>query len=567
MSLMSLRRKMAKRAGPIILWVLVAVFLLGVFLWSVPNKSLQGDGQAQIPQHIDIKKALALVDGITISTGDFESEFAKRLNDPTQSQQVGVTMVLNLRRQIFLELLQRTLVKAAMKRHHISDNIFAQNTYRAMARDYATITIADLRKEAETTVREEAERAKKDTKLKLRSVEEVLTEKLAGMMAQRGVTDVPKPTEKQFTNWFVNDFLLGKDKETGMYDQFIDHARMRRFGAMLIKELPTDPFSEAYVKKLQTQEVKASWIVINAKEQSTEALADAEKAAKAIHEQVVNNPAGFAALAKQKSEHEMTKTTGGSLDWISADTSFVPIVAQTLAFTLNKGEISPPTLVVVPSYWGPPQVGYAVLKVDDIRDRKVLPEGFNWDTQKQELILRTRQRYETQYGEFFLAQNRFRVKIEAVSPEVKAYIAEDAGDRNGADDAYRAALTETNVPELVKAGIKYTVSLKTPKSADKIPMLEAAMQYATADEITSIQMTLARAYQTAGRKDEAIRAFENAEATASDTDRDTREQILKEYKHLGYTEGVKKLTKWLSEHKETKQTDTPSMPMGLPPTR
>jgi hypothetical protein len=562
---MSFRRKMAKRSGPIIIWVLIVVFCVGIV--AISSMSKNSSKHSNLPSNIDGSKVLAVVDGQKITALDFESQYADKVSDPAMTQQPGVTTVLNLRKMVFLELLQKTLVKAAMKRYHVRDNIFV---YRTMAREWATVMTTDLRKEAEAEVKTLADNAKKDKKVTVKGFDEVYTGKMAEFMQRNGQTEVKAPTEKQFTNWYVNDLLLGQEKGKGMYDQFVDYGRVRQFGKLLIKGLPVDPFTEDFVKKLQTQEVKASWIVVNAAAQTPEELAKAEERAKAIHDDVVKNPASFAAVAKAKSDHTASKEKGGSLEWLKGDDPYSPVMAMYLAFSQQKGQISPVTLVAVPNAYGVPQVGYAILKVDAVRDRdpKTMAPDFNWEKQKADLIVRTRQSLEKSFGDTFLAANRAQVKVDVTSPEAKAYVAEDSGGPGGyveANKDYQDALKETNIPDLVKGGINYKVSMSTPKMADKIPLLEEASQYASAEEISTIKITLARAYDAAGRRKDALSALSDAAEMANESDRSSRQQILNEYKRMGNAAGVKAMTEWLAKNKETAPS-APSSPMQLPVT-
>jgi hypothetical protein len=69
------------------------------------------------------------------------------------------------------------------------------------------------------------------------------------------------------------------------------------------------------------------------------------------------------------------------------------------------------------------------------------------------------------------------------------------------------------------------------------------------------------------RKEEAIRAYDNAMIAASTREADVRKNVREIYKKMGYTEGVQKIDAWLAENAKAEKDNPPTQPMGLTPPR
>jgi hypothetical protein len=538
MSLMSMRRKMAsQQTATIILWVLIAVFLVGVLLWSVPptppgDNPTGGSGT---------NKTIAKVNGVAIMSRALEEEFAKQSQQPGMS--VDLTSALSMRQETFNKLVERQLLKETLKKLHVSSNYF---TLRDMAKEYAQTQLLEMHESAETKAKEPAPAEKKDGKpAKPKSVDELYAQEMAEFMKAQGGKEIKSPTEQQFTRWMVNDFLLNTVKE-----QYTEFAQKAAIGDALMQGLAASPTSEEFVKALNTKEVKARWIFITAEKPTKAAVDAAQKKANEVHAQISKAPASFADIAKKESKDFMTSSNGGDLGWIQSGKSYgIPLMAEYLAFSQKKGELGPVIQVNNKSYMGA-QVGFAFLKVEDVRDLKDLPKDFNWDKKKASALARTKQRFQLELGSGHLEYARYAAVVDAISPEIAVYQAEALGEYIKADEFRAKAMTEKDLPLVVQAAIKYRVAMSAPDQEKRIILIREALPFA-GTKVSQLHMELGRALAATGKKDEALEQYRNAaEISKAQADKSTVEGLKTEFKTLGATAEAQDLAVWLKEQEK-----------------
>lgn len=552
MSLMSMRRKMAsKKTATAILWALIAVFIVGVFLWSVPNWNRGSAGRPNgTPSGFDANKVVVQVGKDKITANEFEDQYAK----DTTGSRPDVDMALEMRKGTLRTLVDRLLLKQALKSLGVKDN---DGTYRAKAREYTESLLAGFHKTAQDQF--DQQQKNKDPKAKPKTLDELFTQQMVDFRKGNSPDGKSPATlkEDQFIRWYVNDVLMAKG-ERGMYDRFVEYAKNLALGDGVAKMLPSDPFAEEYVKALQTKEVKAKWVFIAARRQTQESLAAARKRAESLHDELVKTPANFDAKAMPESlpptDVALTESAGGMLGgpmggWIQSGDPRAPLSALTeyWAFTLKPGQMSPVSQITVLSPYMPAQIGYGFVKVEAVRDRADRGKTYDWAKEKVSVMSQTKQRYEAELGRGYLEYMHYAFTPDAKTAELQSYVAENAKDTTRVDKLRKEALNDKGIPDEVHASLAYQVALRLPNPADRIPLLIEAVPYASTT-ISNVHYQLGVAYAGTGKNAEAIAQYHNALSFLDDSDRTIRDQVRRGFLAIGAKKEAQAITDWLKAH-------------------
>ena len=565
MSLMTMRRKMAsKQTATFILWLLIVVFLVGIFLWNVPrtptNASSKGGGL------FSSSETVATVNGEKIPSKEIEDEFDKELQQPQGRATISNT--LDMRKPIFDNAVKNRVISQTLKSLNIhSDTRYAEQ----IAREYALQQLADLHKQAEATYKANQTDKKKPAAEKAKTVDQLYADSIAQFMKEQGEKDVKNPSDNLFTDWFVKSLTGGKDP--AMTQRFMAHAQTRQIGEAKVKELPIDPFTPDYVQKVMTKDVHAHWIFIAAKDVTPAGMKAAEDKINKLRDEIIKNPSTFEAVAKKESDHPASRIDGGDLSWLTpggATMMFLPVMAEYMAFSQKPKEIGPvyPIVHLNRNISKQNKFGYAFLRVDEIRTQLDLSKTFDFAKEQTVDILKTKQRYLTELGEAALTFQQKSAVVLCNTPEFKGYWDELNENYAEADKDYKQALKETAQHPLrpeVEAAISYKVALSTPVLKDKIPLLKAALPYA--DTLMSkLFMDLGAAYESTGDKKSAIEQYNYASDSASDNDVGLRSDLQTKFTKLGDKDDAQKMVKWLDDHKAAAAKLPPARPnFATPP--
>jgi hypothetical protein len=587
MTLMKLRKKLAsRRTTQTILWTLIAVFLVGIALWSVPSRGLNTGGgpRRNAGGFFGGGKALATINGKPFTDVMLESEYNAQVAKLSEQQPPQPPPDYNtapqMRSKIFIDAIRKAVIDQTLRKQHVNVTYF---TLRDMAKEYADQQITGTNKSVNERVEQEKKAAKTpEARTKLKTKEVLLSEEYKSVMSQSGadVTSMGTVTDAKFRNWFIDDFLLNKGPK-GLYDRFNDHARIRKIGQVYAKQtLPIDPFTKSYAEKLYTKDVQASWIFFAAKANTEEAMKAAEKLANDTRAAIEKNPKIFEEKAKQLSDDNQTKMFNGKLGnppgWVTAPGQ-APVIAEYLAYTTEPGKISPVMSTYLTTYFSS-RAGYAIVKVDKIRDHK--PVNEDWAKHPDQAMVTLRQRYEVDLGETNLFVERSKAKVEVFSNELRVYQAEDGAEFPKADEYRKAAYEEylkdnTKLPAEVAAGFAYKLAPAEPDLLKRAKLMEAAANYISAEEAPklladignlyarqSIVLKRTNAAESKVNYDKAMGYYTSALSSMPDTEWRVRDQIRTDYRVLGYTKGVDELNAWFKAHPEV---GAPPGLGGMPP--
>jgi len=551
MSLMSMRRKMAsKKTITIILWVLIVVFLVGVALWSVPNRGALNSDNSNKSHYSgpDSADAVATVNGDNITVGEMNDMY----NDMVSKSQMpkNFESTVGTRAQAFKDLVTRKLVQQALKKYglDVDDGYLRQN-----ARDYCTVQLAELRQQAQKQAEMQKQNAKPDDKNKPKSADELYQDQLSSFMRQQGGTPPDKITDEAFTNFFVDDYLMKQ-----MAEQFADNGRMCLLGSQMIKQLPVDPLTEDFMKKWNTQEVRGQLLFVSAKKQDADSLKKALADAQKYHDQIAKDPSQFTKLAQ--ANNSMYTRGFATMGWYQAETPMLPMMASYLLFSSKPGELSNVTLISS-SIGGQGEIGYGFVLVDKSRERSDPgAKDVKWDSNKKNLMLKTTQLFQTSMGEGYQLYLHATATVVPKRHEIAVYLDEQNGETAKADEERKLAIDQDkNLSEEVKASFSYRLATSTAVKQDPkqcIPLLMNALPYA-GEQTSKLHYELGVCYEQTKENDRAKEQFDNAESLAEIMkDQQTMKDIRAEYVKLNETAGVSKIDDWM------KKNPAPANPRG-----
>jgi len=610
MSLMSMRRKMASKQTAMIIWALVVVFILGIALVSAPGMRGGGAGSAEKGAQRD-PAVIATVGGESVTRGEFDIAFEQKLADADRyasmmgggGDQFG--KISKARKDALNEVIQKHLLSQAMKKFGIK---MSDGLYHKIAKADAQSYLESERKSAETQAKQMADEYAKSTatnKTPVKTTEQILAESLGRMVSQgqdpaSRNDDPSKPKtakESEFINWYINMMF---DTKKGQDESFKFDAAFRTLGEYIATEFAKteigaiDPFSEEYIKRINTEEVKASWIFIPAEKSDAASLTAAKEKADKLYATIVADPKKFGEIARTESKDIYTIEADGALGkdgWLNQNTkkqygsSTLPAAAEYLAYALKPGELSPVTLM---SYYSQQDrkdqfskgfaVGYAFVKVDDNSRPWEEKKALDWNKEKAELISKAKGDIARDFAQSYLDALRYQTKIEAKDDEVAYWLSSYELEVIKADELLPKVYASSNkLPRQVQSVIAYYMAntpQKLPEStgnqddatrkaavnkqqADKAKYLEEALPD-SGDQAPQLYLQIGRIYSSLKKTDDALRCFTNA-AQSDDKNKQLHEDLKAEFIILKSDENVAKMDKWLEEHKN----DKPEAPGGM----
>jgi len=555
----------SKQTITIILWVLIAVFMVGIVLWNVPRNSTNTGTTNHY--RTGPNRVLVTVNGEPIDADTFDQAFYDSLGKENQSSDLNET--LKQRSAVFSEMLQDMVANQVLRGFGIRN---VNRPARQMAQEISDRLLKQIHTMLQAQVEQQMAAAKTETDKKaVPSAQALFNEQVQQFYTEHKVEPPKNITDASFRKFYVDVLTNPQYTES---KQFMEFVRKSLIGREIIKrDLTADVSSEAYAKKLATEQVNARWIYIAADDYTTAAMQAAKTKAEKLHDQIVKDPSQFAALASKESNH-LSHTEGGNLGWISGSdprTGF-PALVEYLLFTQKPKELGPVTQICLPPT-NPEavlssKVGYGFVQVlADPQERKDLGPNFDWARMKDDYMTALKQRYEQSIGQDYLLATIAQADIKFSSKEIESYLATLHGQYTKSTALQRQALEkETDLPRPVVAALSYRVAMSSPdiKGEARIPLLEAALEYAGPMR-WQLQLALGDTYQGVGRKEDAITQYQFAIKAAGPQEEYVRKEVRIRYQKLGYTEGIKEIDKWQADKQKASASSNESVPLQSPP--
>ncbi len=549
MSLMSMRRKMASRqTATIILWVLIVIFLVSAIFMSLPGNFLnppKSSGAADNYTGANGNVVLAKVNGSEITVADYNGAYNAQVSQDKRA--TSLDSALQVRSTLFADIIRARLAEQALKSFNIRN---LDRALREYAEDYAQTSYSGMLAQAQMQAQMMKEQAKTpEEKKKLKSADELMGQQIAQFFSQISLQGNVALNEANYKRVFVNNYLL--DAKQSIAAQFREHVQTRLIGdAIMKKDMGGNPLTEELLKKLNTQEVKASEIFIEDKTHSAKGLEAAKAKAITLHDAIKAAPETFAAVAKKESS-DPAASKGGDLGWIKGGdaSNNLPITLEYLIFSGKENSLSPVIQVAKENRSMPTlsHYGYAFVQINGIRDRAD-KKNSKWAQERDQFSKETRQRYELEFGSEYLAIQNINAKIECNSAELATYLDEMRGDFVKADRDRAKAFTEQNIPPAVKAALGYRLAQNTKDHKARIDLLVPALQYAPPATASGLYVDMAQSYAVLGNKKEAIVQLNNAKNYALD-DAGMLTVIRDEFRKIGAKEEADSVSQRIDELK------------------
>ena len=275
---------------------------------------------------------------------------------------------------------------------------------------------------------------------------------------------------------------------------------------------------------------------------------------------ILKDPTSFTETAKTKSNDYMTSMQGGSLGWISGDNDQVASVALYMAYACKKDEISPVMLLQVASQYAPPQIGYAFVRVEDVRE-SAAAKGLKWDNEKDLWMIRAKDHAAYGLGRAYVSYCKTIAQIVRKTNELKYFQAQQTHDVETMKRLSKLLLNETKIPDVEAAAFKYQAYQTESDPQTKMRYLEDCLRFADQEQYPQLQLELGRLYVGAKKIDDALAQFDAA--ATYDTNYKLHEDLKVEYTKLGKADRVKSMTEWLATHPKD-QNPYGSMGGGMP---
>jgi hypothetical protein len=579
-----MRHKMAsKQTATYILWGLIVVFIVGIFFMSNPGKFGTPKPTGGLPGSDNVIATLSGGSGTVwtkkITAGELNDKFdvfQKKADDPSSGQRVDVGNVLEARKGLFDQLVNDKIQEETV--HDLGIHLFNWDL-SSIATEWGKIQIARLHGDARIQAKMEVDQAAKVKPAdkakaqKPQTADEIVKQNEQRFAQQLDATaDGSNMNDAKLIRLFVHKVMTKDDNDVAIIDNY---AHLREIGKVAIKKnLPGASgvnqqalLSQAFVSKLNTKDVKASWIFVAATDQTAKGLQVAEAKAQQLHDQIVAKPDSFASVAKTQSNDPMTAAQGGSLGWMTYSNQN-PMVqpSEYLAFSTEKNTVSPVLAMTLPSMFqqGPPKIGAGFVRVEDIRDSDNA-KTFDWNKDAAGATLLAAEHFEVGFAQNYLALERGQSTVVRTSNELKYYDAQMSAPADAAK--YVASMqTDPTLPQIVKEAFAYQTANQETDLTKKASDLEGIYESGFAgDQATNIKMSIGEAYVGLKQKAKAIETFQwVAQVTENADPTNVHQQLKTDFTKIGDTADAQAMDAWIKKHPQTNSGFGGGMPITMP---
>lgn len=531
MSIQAMKKRFVGRFGKWILYGLAFIFLVTLpFMFSGSGGGpLVGGNQPGEGEGRGASDPVAKINGQTLTRAQFDRSYQQNLGQVQAiyaqvGGAIGVERLWTFRLEAMDQAINDALIRAEAKAKGVR------------------VEKREIGKKIEDNVKQTVEMLKLQSKGQ--DPERIYAQIVSGKDGVRR----EKMSERKFRRW-VNDVLWAEDR--GRLEMEILTEKVKAAVA------PQPPISEqellASYESITPREILISLHPRGKPERSEEQAR--ERAEELLAK--VRGGADFAALARQESDDEDAKMTGGVRDSMmvrNMDPEWTKAVAP-----LKVGEVSQP--IKTP-------YAYLIVKVEK-RERQVPPD---FEKNKQDELRSLASQRQNRVWEQYMKDLRARAKIEILDPEMKGY----ATLREGKVEEGLALLKQAveNPEKLGPAGAASANFQLATYLASRNQWQEAVEAYTAADDYLQRQSAvlpgarvqtlmgmgrsyenLNRIYKEQGKAKEAQTALEESLSWYQVASEQTNipsyhEQLQAIYRGLGQTELVKQEQQWLDDYRK-----------------
>jgi parvulin-like peptidyl-prolyl isomerase len=515
MSIMGMRRKFAKHLK-IIMWIIVAVFVIGIPLGIFYSSRMPMGEEGQGAGKVNDDEVLALVGATPLTRGQLNYAYQTILDQTTKysGQKVTLTQVLKLRNQAMNELAANLAVETA-----------AQKAGVTISRDEVKQSLAQENKRLVEQLKEYAALQKQDPREIYRL-----------FMAKQG-TVRSKVSEDDFINWLEKQDFAG---QKAFFERSLLRDKYQKSVSSQVQISDAD-LAAAY------DEAKLRLIFVS-QDKPVRSEAEAKKRAEEIYRRLQQG-ADFGALAKSDSDASPNLVKS----WISRKdlgSTLGEAAAQAL-FALKPG-----------AYTAPIKLPKSFILMQLLERRSNLPADFaqkKEDYKKRLLATRQQEAWDKARQEA-IAKSPFKPK----DPELIALRNLQAGKQKEASAAFEKALDEVGglMPGEVFSAIYVTLAGEAFQAKDyakaqkELDNALAPAQQFNQDLVSGfperIYLLLGQLALEQGNKQVALDNFSQADNNANENP--AIHQALKQiYDKMGEKEKAKEQNQWLQEFAKYQQ--------------
>lgn len=210
----------------------------------------------------------------------------------------------------------------------------------------------------------------------------------------------------------------------------------------------------------------------------------------------IRDGADFAQVAKEHSDDELTRESGGELGFVGHDV--LPEAVDAVAWELEPGAVSDPIET---------DEGYYIIQVVERREAS----GEEFEKAKPDLVEQIRQEKADEHFARWFADLRNSAEVSILDPQLAARDALGRGDAQRALELYEQAALVYPDDAYVQYG-KAVALLQLQRTDDALAALTRATELAPSDPV--LHLALGNVYQQKGDKEKAAEALRKASSLA-----------------------------------------------------
>jgi hypothetical protein len=565
---MTFRRKMAStNFVSIVMWIIIIVFVASIFLFVGT-----GDKPPINESGLRVTSGTLLKINNQKIKGDVYQEILVKIKG---EQPLNINNALQIRKEALNKIIDDTIFNQSVKQ--MDADVSDKEAIKEMGEQLRISVLLPRRIEVEKQAKDEAAKAKTDAeKKKLKPADVLYKDWMTEIINQQSATQAEKdkyaaPNDEKFIEWYKEVYL--KKDPTSFADQkkgVIASNLGKKYIAMLqaSQMAGVNLMDEKFAKNARLMKVDASWIIYAPEGGGKDALLKAMAKANKGFEAIKKSPGAFNTEIENSADM-MSRYSGGSI-YGGVTGGKIPPVAEYYAFTLKKGQISPPFLAEYKNiYTQESKPAYIIMRIDGNMTPNPEAKDVNWDKMKTPEMFKHKMRIEQDMGKQLLSENKQYATITTEDMLIQSFLDDIGGDmkKTLADRKLLLANAKAieGLDEITKAAVNYDVGKKSTDVKERIKYLsEAAIGVDNAGEL---HYDLGMAFMDDKKQKEArnqfIYAFESI-GGGGQTEQALVQNLKTQFITLKDKEYTDLTKKWLETHKNQPSNNGSGMPYGMP---